>query len=206
MLCKLCHLLSCILVSQLLHVIRRCFDFIVVVDVANQFQNLFLFNFAQKIVCTILLIIGYSVRTVFNKNFVLRSFWCILSHFIQFNEVVHIHDFCQMKQCFIFAVFTVIVKCLGTLRRLESGKRVIVALINWSFRSCCLPQRDTCSVFCSRNKLMLIFKVSVTINLAYICLIVIDDGLRLFNTMSNLLDLMIQNVYFFLFVFNSSTE
>ena len=53
---------------------------------------------------------------------------------------------------------------------------------------------------------MLIFKVSVTINLAYICLIVIDDGLRLFNTMSNLLDLMIQNVYFFLFVFNSSTE
>lgn len=47
---------------------------------------------------------------------------------------------------------------------------------------------------------MLIFKVSVTINLAYICLIVIDDGLRLFNTMSNLLDAMIQNVYFsFLF-------
>ena len=53
---------------------------------------------------------------------------------------------------------------------------------------------------------MLIFKVSVAINLAYIYSIVIKDGLRLFNTMSNLLDAMIQNVYFFLFVFNSSTE
>ena len=129
MLCKLCHLLSCILVSQLLHVIRRCFDFIVVVDVANQFQNLFLFNFAQKIVCTILLVIGYSISTVFNKNFVIRSFWCILSHFIQFNEVVHIHDFCQMKQCFMVTAFTMTIKCLGALRRLEPGKRVTITLV-----------------------------------------------------------------------------
>ena len=53
---------------------------------------------------------------------------------------------------------------------------------------------------------MLIFKVSVAINLANIYSIVIKDGLRLFNTMSHLLDLMIQNIYFFLFVFNSSTE
>ena len=52
---------------------------------------------------------------------------------------------------------------------------------------------------------MLIFKVSVAINLANIYSIVIKDGLRLFNTMSHLLDLMIQNIYFFLFVFNSST-